>query len=104
MIEQVYHFSPGDAKTIERLVTDENIHYAHIILPPGEGTPQHMSNANVYLTVLRGELTLRLGQQEAAAYAAGSLLKIPEGIEMDIHNQGDVTLELTIVKAPPPLA
>jgi len=102
MIERVYQLTRSEAKTVERLITDENIHYAHIILPPGEVTPPHPSNANVYLTVVRGELTLRLEDQEAKAYGADSLVAIPPGTQMDMRNQGQATLELIIVKAPPP--
>ncbi|NLF80493.1 MAG: cupin domain-containing protein [Clostridia bacterium] len=103
MIEKVYQLTRSETKTVERLIMDENLHYAHIILPPGETTPPHPSNANVYLTVVRGELTLRLEDQEAKIYEADSLLTIPQGTQMDIRNQGQSALELIIVKAPPPL-
>jgi quercetin dioxygenase-like cupin family protein len=30
-----------------------------------EGAPEHYSNGNVYMTVLRGVLSIKLGEQEA---------------------------------------
>lgn len=102
MIEKVYHLTQGDAKTIEKVVMDENLHYMHMILNQGEGLPEHFANANVYMAVLRGTLTIGLGGQEDHVYAAGSLLKIPFNVKMNVRNLHKETLELTVVKVPAP--
>ena len=102
MIEQLFHLAQGDAKTIEKVVMDENLHYMHMILNKGEGLPEHFSNSNVYMAVLRGTLTIGLGDQEHHVYPKGSLLKIPFNVKMNVRNLHDETLELTVVKAPAP--
>lgn len=102
MIEQVFHLTQGDAKTIEKVVMDENLHYMHMILNKGEGLPEHYSNSTVYMAVLRGTLAIGLGGQEDREYPRGSLLKIPFNTKMNVRNLHADVLELTVVKAPAP--
>jgi quercetin dioxygenase-like cupin family protein len=102
MIEQVFHLARGDAKTIEKVVMDENLHYMHMILNQGEALPEHFSNSNVYMAVLRGTLSIGLGDQETHVYPTGSLLKIPFNTRMNVGNRDGEVLEITVVKAPAP--
>jgi quercetin dioxygenase-like cupin family protein len=102
MIEQMYPLAKGNEKAVEKVVFDENVHYLHMVFPQNEGLPEHFSNSNVYITVLRGTLSIRLGDQEVHEYTAGTLLKIPFQTKMNVRNlHGDV-LELIVVKAPAP--
>lgn len=102
MIEQVFHLTRGDAKTIEKVVMDENLHYMHMILNKGEALPEHFSNSNVYMTVVRGTLAIGLGEQEDHVYPQGSLLKIPFNTKMNVRNLQEEVLEIIVVKAPAP--
>ena len=102
MVEQVFQLSAGSEKIIERVITDENIHYLHMVFPKGEGLPEHFSNSNVYMTVLRGNLSISLNEQETHEYGAGTILKIPFQTKMNVRNGHNETLELVIVKAPAP--
>lgn len=102
MIEQVLKFSTGDEKAVERVVFDENIHYLHMVFNQGEGLPEHYSNSNVYMTVIRGTLSIGLNEQDIHEYGAGTLLKIPVNTKMNVKNLGSATLELIVVKAPAP--
>ncbi|MGI6361561.1 MAG: cupin domain-containing protein [Bacillota bacterium] len=102
MIEQVYKLSTGNEKAIERVVFDENLHYLHMIFNKGEGLPEHFSNSNVYMTVVRGILSIGLKDQDIHEYVKGTLLKIPVNTKMNVKNLNDDTLELIVVKAPAP--
>lgn len=102
MIEQVFQMARHDHHTIEKVITDENVHFNHMILGKNEGLPVHFSNSNVYMAVLRGLLSIGLDEQEIHEYPAGTVLKIPKGIKMDVKNLHDNTLELIVVKAPAP--
>lgn len=102
MIEKVFNFSTDNNKAIERVIFDENIHYLHMIFNKGEGLPIHYSNSNVYMTILRGTLSIGLDEQEVKKYSKGTLLKIPENTKMNVTNQEGDTLELIVVKAPAP--
>ena len=102
MIEQVFQMAQSDNHTIEKVITDGNVNFNHMILGKGEGLPEHFSNSNVYMTVIRGLLSIGLDEQEIHEYPAGTVLKIPKGIKMDVKNLQDNTLELIVVKAPAP--
>ncbi len=73
-----------------------------MIFNMNEGLPEHFSNSNVYMTVVRGNLSIRLDEQDIHDYPAGTLLKIPLNTKMNVRNLGYETLELIIVKAPAP--
>lgn len=102
MVEKIFKLSRGNEKAIERLVMDENIHYMHMVFNKGEGLPEHFANSNVYMTVVRGKLSIGLDEQEIHEYEAGTLLKIPFRTKMNVKNLDEQTLELIIVKAPAP--
>ena len=102
MIEQVFKLSTTDEKAIEKVVFDENIKYIHMVFNKDEGLPEHFSNSNVYMTVIRGKLTISLNDQSINEYDAGTLLKIPVNTKMNVGNRHEEVLELIVVKAPAP--
>lgn len=104
MIEELFHLTQTDAKTIEKIVMDENVHYIHMIFGKDEGLQEHFANSNVYMTVLRGTLSIRLDNQEPHEYQKGSLLKIPHKTKMNVGNKRDDILEIIVIKAPAPQA
>ena len=102
MIEKAYELAVTNEKSVKRVGLDENLHYIHMVFPKGEGMPVHLSNSNVYMTVVRGRLSIGLDEQETHAYPAGTVLKIPIKTRMDVKNLDDAVLELIVVKAPAP--
>ena len=102
MIEKVFKMTTGNEKTIEPVIQDELLHYMHMILNKDEALPVHFSNSNVYMTVLRGTLSIALGDWETHEYSSHTILKIPEGTKMNVRNLHDETLEITVVKVPAP--
>lgn len=102
MIEQVFKLAEGNGKAIEKILFDENVHYLHMVFPQNEGLPEHFSNSNVYMTVVRGKLSIGLGKQEIREYTSGTLLKIPFNTKMNVLNLHVDTLELIVIKAPAP--
>ncbi len=102
MLEQVFKLSREDHKAIEKVIYDENLHYIHMVFNKNEGLPEHYSNSNVYMTVIRGKLSIGLDDQAVHEYEAGTLLKIPFQTKMNVRNLHEETLELIVVKAPAP--
>jgi quercetin dioxygenase-like cupin family protein len=102
MVEQIFKLSRGSEKVVEKVVFDENVHYLHMVFNKDEGLPEHLSNSNVYMTVVRGRLSISLNDQENHEYEAGTLLKIPFQTKMNVKNSQPETLELIVVKAPAP--
>ena len=103
MIEQIFKMSISDDKAVERVIQDENIHYIHMVFNKNEGLPEHLSNSNVYMTVVRGTLSIGLNDQTVQQYDKGTLLKIPVNTKMNVKNLSENVLELIVVKAPAPL-
>lgn len=102
MIEKVFNYSTNDEKAVEKIIMDENLNYIHMVFNKDEGMPEHYSNSNVYMTVLRGRLSIDLDDQETHEYKKGDILEIPYNIKMNVRNLHDETLELIIIKAPAP--
>lgn len=103
MVEQAFTLAEGNQKAVEKVIFDENVHYLHMIFGKEEGLPEHFSNSNVYMTVLRGTLSIGLNNQEIHEYSKGTLLKIPVSTKMNVKNLSEETLELIVVKAPAPI-
>ncbi len=102
MIEKVYNYSTSDEKTVEKLIMDDNVNYIHMVFNKGEGLPEHYSNSNVYMNVVRGTLTLKLNDQDSHRYSKGTLLEIPYNTKMNVKNSDNDVLELIVIKAPAP--
>lgn len=100
MIEKVFELS--EENVVEKVIFDENIHYLHMVFSKEEGLPEHMSNSNVYMTVIRGTLSIGLDDQEIHEYSKNTLLKIPVNTKMNVKNLHHDTLELIVVKSPSP--
>jgi len=102
MIETEFTLAKGAERTVEKVIQDDNLDYIHMLFKEDEGLPVHYSNSNVYMTVLQGMLTIGLDDQEDHQYPAGTLLKIPYRIKMNVRNMDADLLELIVIKAPAP--
>lgn len=103
MVEKTFKITIGNERNIEKVIQDENIHYIHMVFGKDEGLPEHFSNSTVYMTVVRGILSVSLDEQEIHKYQAGTVLKIPFQTKMNVRNKDADVLELIIVKAPAPI-
>jgi quercetin dioxygenase-like cupin family protein len=101
MIEEKYNLYQGNEYKIEKLVMKKNGQYIHMVFPKGKGLPIHMSNADLFMTVIKGTLTLQLGYQEPNLYLKGTMINIPINTKMNVSNQHDDICELIVVKVLP---
>lgn len=102
MKEQVFNYSIENNKVVEKIIMDENINYIHMIFNKEEGLPEHFSNSNVYMTIIKGVLSIQLDEQDVHEYGRGDILKIPYNTKMNVKNLHDDVLELIVIKAPAP--
>ena len=102
MIEKAFELAVTDEKSVKKVILDENLQYIQMVFPKGGGLPEHFSNSNVYMTVIRGRLSIGLDDQAVHAYSAGTMLKIPVRTKMNVRNLDDEVLELIVIKAPAP--
>lgn len=104
MIEKAFIFNSGSSKTIERIVEDEHAAINHIVLGQFDALPEHNANSNVYMIIIRGNISLRLDDQSPRVYPAGNIIAIPYRTHMRIANESTDILEFFVVKAPSPAA
>ncbi|MGI6554554.1 MAG: cupin domain-containing protein [Bacillota bacterium] len=102
MLEKQFNFTHTDSKIIERIIEDENVGINHMVLGKSDALPEHYSNSNVYMIVVRGQVSLRLNEQEEHTYPSGSIINIPFKTKMNVSNQSEDILEFFVVKAPSP--
>ncbi|MPM72631.1 hypothetical protein SDC9_119607 [bioreactor metagenome] len=102
MLEKIYEFKRLNEKVVEKLIDDENLALNHMVFTKGTGLPEHYSNSNVYIVVIRGNLTLKLGEQEPHKYSEGQIVNIPYNIKMNVNNFDDDILEIFVIKSPNP--
>lgn len=102
MLEKVFNFKRLDEKVIERVIDDDNLALNHMIFIKETGLPEHYSNSNVYMVVVRGVLTLKLNDQEPHKYSQGQIINISYNVKMNVNNFDEEVLELFVIKAPNP--
>jgi quercetin dioxygenase-like cupin family protein len=102
MIQKAYGFALSDNRNIEKLVDDDQLMINHMVLPEGEGLPEHYSNSNVYMIVIRGIMTLKLDEQEPNLYTHGQIINIPFNTKMNVNNFNKEVLEFFVIKVPNP--
>ncbi len=101
MIEQPFPYTESDEKVVERIIDADVAMINHVVLPAGERLPEHYSDSNVFLTIVRGTLSMQLGDQEPHLYTK-SVIQVPFHTKMNIINGADEPVEFFIVKAPHP--
>ena len=102
MIETTYEYAVGDEKHIEKIIDDDPVMINHMVLPKGECVPDHHANSYVHMLVIRGILTLQLGDQEPHHYPRGTIVNIPFDTFMRVRNEHEETVEFFVVKSPSP--
>lgn len=102
MLEKIYGLSTTNEKNIGKVIDDDHIVINHMVLPKGDGLPEHYSNSNVYMIIIRGNMTLKLDEQEPHQYTIGQIVNIPYHIKMNVNNFDEDILEFFVVKSPNP--
>ncbi|QIB26523.1 cupin domain-containing protein [Caloranaerobacter azorensis] len=102
MIEKVFNYNDSTERLIEKIIDDDNVVLNHMILPKNTGLPEHYSNSNVYMIIVRGTMTISLNDNSPQKYNKGTILNIPFKTKMNVNNLDDEILEFFVVKAPNP--
>lgn len=106
MIEKKYSFTVAeeelDERVIEKIVEDDNVVINHMLLFEGTGLPEHYSNSNVYMIITKGQMTIRLNDNEPNVHTKGNIINIPFDTRMNVNNYSDEILEFFVVKSPNP--
>lgn len=101
-MEKVFKFSQSTEKLVEKVLDDDAVMLNHIILNYDEALPQHNSNSDVYMIIIRGTLSIQLEDEPSKSYEHGNIINIPYGVKMNISNSSSEQVEFFVVKAPSP--
>lgn len=98
-------FATGDHSIRERVIDRPDrwdLVIAHVVLEPGEAIPSHPTDAEAFVTVVRGTLSLTVEGLAETQHPRGTLLVLPRGSAMAPRNLGGEALEFFVVKTPHP--
>lgn len=102
MIERTFRYTITDDKLIERVIDDCNVAINHMTLSQDTSLPIHNANSNVYMIIVRGQMTIGLDGEAPNVHGAGTILAVPFQSRMNVTNKCPEPLEFFVVKAPNP--
>ncbi len=102
MKEEIFKMNKIDTSVVEAVIKDENINFMHMVFNNGESLKTHYSNANVYMTVVKGILSLSLNDLPFMKYENNTVIKIPYNTKMKVQNHDEDILEIYVIKSPAP--
>lgn len=98
MIEKVKYYTTNTKEILEPIIKEDYFEYNHVIIKPHYFFPSHPTDANVIITVTKGELWITLEDQEQTIYEVGSILQIPIGTMSKLGNGNDSPTEVFVIK------
>jgi quercetin dioxygenase-like cupin family protein len=84
-----------------KLVDEKHLLLMQAALKPGQSVPQHKSDSNVHLVVLKGKVVITLNNEKVIA-GEGQLIPVALGAPMEIVNNGEDNSTFLIFKTPHP--
>ncbi|MBN2858636.1 MAG: cupin domain-containing protein [Sphaerochaetaceae bacterium] len=98
MIETHYSFNTTDETTIEKIVENFGVRINKLTLAGNQSAPVHPTSEDAHMIVTSGTLSIALDAQEPHDYHEGSIIGIPAGTMMSIHNNHETTLHVFVIK------
>ena len=94
----IYPYTLTDLETFENIFDRGDVLMNHVVMPVGKVFPSHPTDANVYITVLSGELTIVLDEEAPILLRRGQVGNVPEGVVSSLSNMSDDIVELIVLK------
>ncbi len=94
----IYPYTLTDQDTFENIFDKGDFLMNHVVMPVGKVFPKHPTDSNVYIIVLRGELTVLLEEDAAIILRKGQVGNVPQGVESSLSNMSDEVIELIVMK------
>jgi mannose-6-phosphate isomerase-like protein (cupin superfamily) len=99
---QNHPLTPSDTQLFETLVDHGEVMINHVVVPALGGFEAHPTDSNVYIQVLRGQISLTFADGSLQKLGGGQIIEIPYRTMLKIDNQESLPLELIVIKAPNP--
>lgn len=98
MIEKLFKFTLTDKDLFENVLSEKGFVLNHVIVEEGKVFPKHKTDAEVYIIIVKGQLSIDIDNQGEKRYEAGNVVYIPFGIETVLGNKNPETVEVFVVK------
>lgn len=98
MIEKELKYTVGSSDIFEHIVKEEDFEFNHVVIKPAFSFPPHPTDANVIITVIKGELTVVLEDQEEHVYGTGQVIRVDQGVMSSLSNHGELPCEVFVIK------
>lgn len=98
MSEEVRKYSVDSEDVFEHIVKEDKFELNHVVIKPQFTFPTHPTDADVIITVTKGELTVVLRDEKPVAYKAGDVLLVDRDTMSTLGNNGSEPCEVFVVK------
>lgn len=93
-----FPFNQTDHSVFENVFKLEDLLLNHVIIEPGQIFSKHPTDADVYAIIVKGMLSIAIGEEAVETYASGQVVYIPKGYVSELGNRGDNLVELFVIK------
>ncbi len=98
MLAKLFTYTVEEKDLFENILKDDNLMLNHVIIESGKFFPKHPTDAHVYIIVVKGELSIALGDQSQKTYKKGQVIEVEKGIESVLGNGSDGFTECFVIK------
>jgi quercetin dioxygenase-like cupin family protein len=99
MIETITDYENRGGETLKNLVDRESVIINHVVMEPEQSLPAHVTEHEIHIIIVKGSLSVSLGDQEVHEYSKGKMISIPRGSVTALSNPADSPAELFVVKS-----
>lgn len=97
-LKKILNYTVGADDLFEPIIKEDNFEYNHVVIKPQFFFPTHPTDANVIITVIRGELWLTLEEEEQQVYKEGAVVLVDQGTVSTLGNGSDAPSEVFVIK------
>lgn len=95
---KTFPYTQGQTDLFENIVSLEDLQLNHVLIPEGKVFPAHPTDAEVYILLLKGTLSIAIDGEKAVKYPCGQVIHIPLGTLSELGNLDEEQVEAFIVK------
>ncbi len=98
MIEQVQQATKTKEHILENLFEKGPFKLNHVVIKPGQVFPKHNTDADVYIIIVKGKLTLQLADEASSVYEKRQVVHVPYNTPSELSNKSEKITEAYVVK------
>lgn len=97
-MEKIYAYTQTEKEIFENVFKEDELLLNHVVVPPGKVFPKHPTDAQVYVLITKGELSLAVENSPVKVFGVGQVVHIPKHVDSELGNRGVTPLELFVIK------